>query len=145
MHFHGTQDDGHGSNESDMMHSARLKRKDTAKRRRGTILQALESWKLELLSVALGVGFLAAIFITLAVFDGQDMPNWPVRLNLNSLVAIYATVLRALLLFAIAEILSQEKWYWFRRPRPLRDLDGFDRASRGALGSVKLLPVMYSS
>ncbi|KAK1834057.1 hypothetical protein QBC39DRAFT_252942 [Podospora conica] len=112
---------------------------------RVSILVALGAWKLEAIAVVLAVGFLAAIFITLSHFDGQDVPNWPVSLNLNSLVAIYATILRALLLFAMAEVLSQEKWYWFRRPRPLRHLDDFDLASRGVLGSLKLIPVAFSS
>jgi len=112
---------------------------------RVTTFQALGLWRLEFLAALLAVGFLAAIFITLGRFNGQDVPNWPVNLNLNSLVAIYATLLRALLLFAIAEVISQEKWYWFDRPRPLRNLEDFDLASRGAFGSVKLLPIAFSS
>ena len=119
---------------------------DTARHSgRVSLLGALGAWKLEAVAVVLAIGFLAAIFITLSQFNGRDVPNWPVSLNLNSLVAIYATVLRALLLFAIAEVLSQEKWYWFRRPRPLRHLDDFDLASRGVLGSFKLLRVAFSS
>lgn len=112
---------------------------------RVSILGALGAWKLEAIAVVLAVGFLAAIFITLSHFNGRDVPNWPVSLNLNSLVAIYATILRALLLFAMAEVLSQEKWYWFHRPRPLSQLDDFDLASRGVLGSIKLLRVAFSS
>jgi len=143
MRFHETRyDPGHGSDETEMINSARWNRKDASQIGRGTVLQALGSWKVEFLSVGLGIGFLAAIFITLARFDGREVPNWPVSLNLNSLVAIYATVLRALLLFAIAGILSQEKWYWLSRPRPLRNLDDFDLASRGAWGSARLLPVL---
>ncbi|KAK0648281.1 hypothetical protein B0T16DRAFT_455765 [Cercophora newfieldiana] len=128
-----------------MLDFAQTGRKGSGESGRGTVSQALTSWKLELLAVVLAVGFLAAIFVTLAHFDGQDVPNWPVSLNLNSLVAIYATVLRALLLFAIAEVISQEKWYWFRRPRALSNLDDFDHASRGVLGSIKLLPIAISS
>lgn len=134
----------HGSDEVEMMNPVRWNRKDGYSTQ-VTIFQALGSWKLEFLAASLAVGLLAAIFITLARFNGQDVPNWPANLNLNSLVAIYATLLRALLLFAIAEVISQEKWYWFGRPRPLRNLEDFDLASRGALGSVKLLPVAFSS
>lgn len=120
---------------------------DTARHSNGrvSILGALGAWKLEAIAVVLAVGVLAAIFITLHHFDGRNVPTWPVSLTLNSLVAIYATILRALLLFAMAEVLSQEKWYWFRRPRPLRHLDDFDLASRGVLGSIKLLRVAFSS
>ena len=144
VQYHETQYDP--GNTSDEVEPPRRMRSDASGHAgRVTILGALGAWKLETIAVALAVGFLAAIFITLSHFNGKDVPNWPVSLNLNSLVAIYATILRALLLFAMAEVLSQEKWYWFRRPRPLRNLDDFDLASRGALGSLKVIAVAFST
>ncbi|KAK4450539.1 hypothetical protein QBC34DRAFT_349295 [Podospora aff. communis PSN243] len=112
---------------------------------RRAAVRALGSWKVEFWAFALALAFLAAIFITLAHFNGKDVPSWLANLNLNSLVAIYATSLRALLLYAITEIISQEKWYWFCRPRPLRHLDDFDFASRGGIGSFKLLRIAFRS
>ncbi|KAK0620037.1 hypothetical protein B0T14DRAFT_566823 [Immersiella caudata] len=108
------------------------------------ILSALASWRLETFSLA-AIGDLVAIFLVLNHFGGEDVPSWPVSLNLNSLVAILATLLRALLIFPIAEVISQEKWFWFSRPRPLRHLEAFDLGSRGIWGSARLILVAYSS
>jgi hypothetical protein len=96
-----------------------------------TLFNAVGSWKLEITSLVLAFGLLAAIFVALSIFDGQNVPSWPVRLNINSLVAIFATLLRVLPLFPLAQVISQEKWLWFQRPRPLRHLDDFDLGSRG--------------
>ncbi|KAG4259284.1 hypothetical protein FPRO03_12960 [Fusarium proliferatum] len=35
--------------------------------------------------------------------------------------------------------LAQAKWVWFKQPRPLKDFEAFDRASRGLGGSLSLL------
>ncbi|RBR21966.1 uncharacterized protein FIESC28_04679 [Fusarium coffeatum] len=35
--------------------------------------------------------------------------------------------------------LAQAKWIWFKHPRPLKDFEAFDRASRGLGGSLSLL------
>lgn len=92
-----------------------------------------------MLSVALALGLLAAIISILAHFEGRTLPDWPLSINLNTLIALLATIMRAVMLVAVCEVLSQLKWSWFSRPRPLSDLQRFDRASRGAYGSVQLL------
>ncbi|KAK4444948.1 hypothetical protein QBC34DRAFT_442160 [Podospora aff. communis PSN243] len=139
MQFQEMQyDSGHGSRETDSLrqhHSSG----------RGTILNALASWRLETFSLLAGIGDLVAIFLILDHFNGEDVPSWPVSLNLNSLIAILTTLLRAFLIFPIAEVISQEKWFWFSRPRPLRHLDAFDLGSRGIWGSAKLMLIAYSS
>ncbi|KAK3328723.1 hypothetical protein B0H66DRAFT_491 [Apodospora peruviana] len=112
---------------------------------RNNIFHAFGSWKLEVAALVLAIGSLVAVFVTLASYSGQDVPKWPWGINLNSLVAIYTTVLRACLLLSLAEVISQEKWLWFRRPRPLQHLEAFDLASRGVWGSLKLILVAYSS
>ncbi|RGP58877.1 hypothetical protein FLONG3_11351 [Fusarium longipes] len=35
--------------------------------------------------------------------------------------------------------LAQAKWIWFKQPRPLKDFEAFDKASRGLGGSLSLL------
>ncbi|KAL9571895.1 hypothetical protein ACKAV7_003884 [Fusarium commune] len=35
--------------------------------------------------------------------------------------------------------LAQAKWVWFKQPRPLKDFEAFDKASRGLGGSLSLL------
>jgi len=112
---------------------------------RESLWTAIVTWRLEIGSLSLAIGILIAIYVTLGHYSDQDVPEWPLSLNLNSLIAIYSTVLRALLIFPVAEVISQEKWFWFQRPRPLRDLDAFDLGSRGLWGCIKLLVVAYSS
>jgi hypothetical protein len=48
------------------------------------------------------------------------------------------------MLLITAEGLSQLKWAWFKRRRPLQDLTRYDRASRGPLGSLLLLWTLRS-
>lgn len=43
------------------------------------------------------------------------------------------------MILSIAACISQSKWACFSRPRALRDLEDFDSASRGPLGSVIFL------
>ncbi|KAF5549525.1 hypothetical protein FMEXI_4226 [Fusarium mexicanum] len=38
-----------------------------------------------------------------------------------------------------AKGLAQAKWIWFKQPRPLKDFEAFDKASRGLGGSLSLL------
>jgi len=128
--------------------------------RRPSAFMSLNLWKWELLSLVGCLAILSATFVTLYKFNEQDLPDWPISLNLNSLVAIYTTILRALLLFPLAEskssltdnkrrgsdgrlVISQEKWAWFRRPRPLRHLDSFEFASRGAWGGLELIRISF--
>ncbi|KAK1641180.1 hypothetical protein BDP81DRAFT_390463 [Colletotrichum phormii] len=43
------------------------------------------------------------------------------------------------MLFVIAEVVGQAKWSWMAVPRPLRHVERFDNAGRGAWGSLKFL------
>ncbi|KAK4441971.1 hypothetical protein QBC34DRAFT_314080, partial [Podospora aff. communis PSN243] len=99
----------------------------------------LRLWMWELAAIASAVGILVAIGIILSVHDGKPLPPWPLGLNLNSLVAILTTFLRALIMVFIAEVICQLKWDWFREPRSLYDLNRFESASRGVWGSLLVL------
>jgi hypothetical protein len=97
-------------------------------------------WVLEALSVILAIGLIAAIISILAQFNKKTVPEWPLGINLNTLIALLATLSRALILLTVAEIISQAKWSWVsRQPRPMNVLQRFDSASRGLLGSTSLL------
>lgn len=96
-------------------------------------------WTWELLSLFVALGLMAATIAILAHFEGQKVPEWPFSINLNTLIALLSTILRAAMLVAVAEVLGQLKYGHFSRPRPLKHLHDFDRASRSVNGSVKLL------
>lgn len=107
-------------------------------------------WLLELLASTVSLIGLVALVTVLWRYDGRPVEtcNYGV-LTFNGLVALLATITRAALMVPVAEAVSQEKWNGFsgvNQPkerkihgRKLRDLDVIDGASRGALGSVKLL------
>lgn len=125
--------------------------------RRGSSL--LKFWTWEIISLFLTIGLIVAIVAILSHFEGRPLPDWPFGINLSTLVALLSTILRTLMLVTVAEALGQLKWTWFshdpttaassslsstssspqRPPRPLHDFHIFDRASRGILGSMRLL------
>lgn len=80
-----------------------------------------------------------AIVVTLYPYNSHPMPQWPYHLSINTLIAIYTTVLKATMLMVTAEGLSQLKWAWFSRYRPLQDLARYEKASRGPWRSLRLL------
>ena len=61
------------------------------------------------------------------------------RISLNSIIAIYAVLLKASIALVVAEGIGQLKWSWFGKVRPLADLVNYDDASRGPSGALSLL------
>ncbi|KAI0837824.1 hypothetical protein F5Y06DRAFT_297252 [Hypoxylon sp. FL0890] len=102
-------------------------------------------WSWELGSLLVALALIAATYSVLTRFDGQQVPEWPFSINLNTLVSLLSTIMRAAMLVGVAEVISQTKWSWFSRPRPLSHLQSFDEASRSILGSLSLLLVAPGS
>ena len=59
-------------------------------------------------------------------------------ISVNALNSIYSVILKAALALIVGTI-GQLKWTWFQTDRPLHDLHVFDSASRGVLGSLRLI------
>lgn len=109
-------------------------------------------WKWEIVNCVLATGMLGSIYGILQRYDDQRIPDWGTTINLSTLAALIATLLRALLVFVVAEIIGQAKWRYFAgegRPTeepPVRRLiqtSRFNDASQGSLGAVKLLPTIF--
>lgn len=97
-------------------------------------------WKFEISLLFLSVCSLVAIIVLLAVEEGTTLDGWKFYLSLNTVVSVLGTISRASLASAVGSCIAQEKWNWFRkREDPLYLFDRFDSASRGPLGSFKLL------
>lgn len=105
----------------------------------------LRYWQWEIVCFAVSVALIGVIIGVLSHYEGQQMPQWPFSINLNTLIALLATILRTTMMVAAAEVISQAKWDWFSRPRPLSHLNDFESASRGVAGSLKLLFVAPQS
>ena len=105
-----------------------------------TALPAVGSWNLEIISIVVSCASVAGIIGVLARFNGRSLPEWPLNITLNTLIALLATIANANLLPPIQSGLSQLKWVRFKNKRaPLTDMEAFDDASRGTWGAIKLL------
>ncbi|KAF3798919.1 hypothetical protein GCG54_00010591 [Colletotrichum gloeosporioides] len=118
---------------------------------RGRIFSSRDSllnrfWVWEVLSIAVATVALAAMFITLLLHQDRTLPKWPSMITINALIAIFSAILKACLMMPIAEGLSQLKWLWYEKSRPMKLIAQWDMASRGSsahlmfsLGSVTAL------
>lgn len=100
-------------------------------------------WWKELLSIVFSLLCLAANVAVLASLHQKPYESWRIaRVDVtpNTIISIIATVTKASLLLPVAEILVQLKWLYFQaRMQRVSDLQVFDDASRGPLGSMRLL------
>lgn len=55
----------------------------------------LKTWWIELLSLVAAIAALTAIVATLAKYNKKEQPAWRFAINLNTLIAILSTILRA--------------------------------------------------
>ena len=97
-------------------------------------------WTLELLSYTVSLVSLVAIIVILRHYEGHAQPAWSHNITLNSVLSWFTTLFKANLLVPIVACLSQASWVHFRSgPRPLIDMVVYDSASRGPMGSLRLL------
>lgn len=109
------------------------------RRRRQTLVKHLKIWAPEACWCFVAIIILVVLIILLLAYDNVSMPEWPLSLTLNTVVALLATLCRFVVAIPIAEGISQLKWNWFAvRPRPIKALYAFDQASRGPVGSLRL-------
>ncbi|KAL2204638.1 hypothetical protein CC79DRAFT_915891 [Sarocladium strictum] len=96
-------------------------------------------WLWEILALLLAIGLMIAKIVLLSQFQGKELPEWPLSINLSTLLAIFSIIQRASLLLILAEIMGQAKWIWFaERDRPLFHLETFNGAGRSTLGALQL-------
>jgi hypothetical protein len=101
----------------------------------------LEWWE-EILSITIAVMCTALSIVILIRMNGRSLTEWKLRLQPNTLIALFATITRAALIYPLAECLGHLKWKYFERPRELAHLKKFDAASRGPLGAIAYLWTM---
>ena len=97
------------------------------------------NWWLCILSVVVSILAMVAIVVLLAIADGSSLPRLPLSITVNTYISFFATIAKAAMLVPVAESISQLKWLWFRQARKLEDIQIFDDASRGPLGSIRLI------
>jgi hypothetical protein len=63
----------------------------------------IDGWTAEILSCCVSAATLFCLTATLLYFEGRVMTAMPLKININSLVAVLATTIKASLLLAVAE------------------------------------------
>jgi hypothetical protein len=116
---------------------SKLKQADELEVSRGG--DVFRHWWAECLGFFLVLAAMVAIISTLLPHDGKPMPQWPYQISINISVAIFVNILKFAMILVVAEGLSHRTWAWFRKHRSLHDLAKYDMASRGAVGSVRLI------
>lgn len=104
-------------------------------------------WPWELLCELLAIASLGAMAFTLWYYQDRPQADWQQSyFTLNGLVAFLATLAKTGLIIPVSAAIGQRKWLRFlpdrkggTRARRLGDFEVFDEASRGSLGSVKLM------
>lgn len=74
----------------------------------------------------------------LRIIDNTPLSEWK-YLEPNSLAAAYSTIIKACILYPVAQCIGQLKWIYFENPKKLSLLQRFDDASRGPWGAAVLL------
>ncbi|KAF6802135.1 hypothetical protein CMUS01_15445 [Colletotrichum musicola] len=104
-----------------------------------TKLAVLGMWRSEVFALLVSLSAFAATLGILGAFNEKLQPKLPTGINITTLISVCSTVMRAAMVFVLAEVIGQSKWFWMAKPRPLRHIDHFDQAGRGTWGSVKFL------
>ncbi|RDW76445.1 DUF3176 domain-containing protein [Aspergillus mulundensis] len=102
--------------------------------------ELLDSWFYESFAFIFSVGCFVAIICTLNAFNKRPQPTFAYGLTLNAIVSTLATASKSSLIYVIGECIGQLKWIWFyKNTKPLHDIELYDTASRGPLGSVYMI------
>ncbi|PSN72217.1 hypothetical protein BS50DRAFT_617516 [Corynespora cassiicola Philippines] len=97
------------------------------------------TWVIEAIAMIASVGCLSGIVAILATMHNCRLSDWGAPFSVTAAVSALITASKSTLLLVVASCISQRKWKYFRKPRPLLDFDTFDGASRGPLGALELL------
>ncbi|KAK8094663.1 hypothetical protein PG997_001348, partial [Apiospora hydei] len=97
-------------------------------------------WFLEIGNALLSLLCLVGMIILLARTEGQPLSSWSLVISPNAVLSILSTASKACLIQPVSECLSQLKWlHLLQSPKSdkLTDLQKYDDASRGPMGSSK--------
>lgn len=107
-----------------------------------SIFKGSDGWRWELLSWTFSLVCFCGLVIMLYHFDNKPPPQWKygMGISFNTAISVFATITKVALMGPVTEYISQLKWlHYVRRPQRLRDLEDFDNASRGEIGSLVFL------
>lgn len=100
-----------------------------------------DRWIWEITCILFSISCLTAITILSSRLDGTWLSKWAFFLQPSTTFSILITATQSSMMVSITEVLSQLKWLQMTLPKtqPVADFVTFDSASRGPLGSLRLL------
>ena len=105
-----------------------------------------ESWLREILTYCFSLICMIAVIAVLIFEDGKQLDQWAFPIGPNAMISFIITLAKSSFLLATTETISQLKWlHYDGRSNKLSDLKLFDEASRGPLGSIRLLFAKHKS
>lgn len=89
----------------------------------------------------------------LVPMDQRSVPNWVLSqsvrgytlgfsVSINSILSIFSTVVKSMILIPVAASIGQLKWLWFSDGHKLADFQRFEAARSGPLGAILLFWAM---
>ncbi|KAI0413495.1 hypothetical protein F5X98DRAFT_390795 [Xylaria grammica] len=97
-------------------------------------------WIWEFASWIVSSLLLAGVVLTLSLHQDQPLPEWPFGITINALISFLSSLSTSTLVVVISSIIGQRSWTTLASAeRPLRQLELYDDASRGAMGCFLLL------
>ncbi|KAK1765971.1 hypothetical protein QBC33DRAFT_612101 [Phialemonium atrogriseum] len=100
----------------------------------------LLGWSWEILAITVSLGCMTSIVTILVKMKDHPLSEWTFSLSLPATISISSTAAKSTAGFGVAACISQYKWLYFKMAaRTLGDFDLFEEASRGPVGSLRLL------
>ena len=96
-------------------------------------------WAAESFAWLLAAISMSVIFILLVSFRNKPLEQWNSHITINALINVLSQTAQTALLIPVSSSISQLKWIWFRKRRPLNNVEHFDAASRQPLDSLALV------
>lgn len=93
-------------------------------------------WLLEVASMTINILTITTMASLLSVYQNRPLSVWTFWISLNTLISFLGTIAKTSLLYAVSASISQGKWIWFMKHRPLLDFETIDSASQGVVESV---------
>ena len=100
------------------------------------------TWFMEFFAILIAFTFMGLILAVCGLYhnhlinlDDKGSFTTPPNSTLNILVSI----MRTAMLLPVASGIAQLKWAWYRNRRKLDDMESFDEAARGVVGSLHIL------
>ncbi|KAK7923524.1 hypothetical protein PG985_007595 [Apiospora marii] len=112
-----------------------------SKRSRVRCCSMIDWWQ-EIWSFLFSVLCLLGMVILLSRIQNRPLTSWSFVVSPNALISVLSTASKACLILPVSECISQLKWMHLvesKRENRLTNLQDFDNASRGPLGSFRFL------